>query len=53
VQLKQDSGRGVRGSDLPIIGTILTEKPYTTIQQVEMGLNFAEGFEQMYPADYL
>jgi hypothetical protein len=30
VQLKQDSGRGVRGSDLPVLGAIFTELPYTT-----------------------
>ena len=32
VQLKQDSGRAVRGSDLPIIGALITSKPYTTVQ---------------------
>ena len=53
VQLKQDSGRGVRGSDLPIVGAIFTEKPYTTIQQVEIGLSHAEGFDKMYSADYM
>jgi hypothetical protein len=53
MQLKQDSGRGVRGSDLPCIGAIFTEKPYTTIQQVELGLSHAEGFDKLYPVDYL
>ena len=32
VQLKQDSGRGVRGSDLPAIGAVLTSKAYTNLQ---------------------
>ena len=31
VQLKQDSGRGVRGYDLPVVGAIFTEKSYTNI----------------------
>ena len=52
VQLKQDSGRGVRGSDLPLVGAIITNRPYKTIEQVELGLGFAEGFERMYPIDY-
>lgn len=26
VQLRQDSGRGVRGSELPVLGAIFTEK---------------------------
>jgi hypothetical protein len=53
VQFKQDSGRGVRGSDLPIIGALFTNKPYTTIQQVELGLSFQEQFDKLYPSDYL
>ncbi len=40
VKFKQDSGRAVRGGDLPIIGALFTSKPYSTIQQVELGLSF-------------
>ena len=31
VHFKQDSGRSARGNDLPIIGALFTNKPYTTI----------------------
>ena len=53
VQLKQDSGRGVRGSELPVIGAIVTDKPYSTLQQVELGLSHNQQFEQLYTPDYL
>ena len=43
----------MRGSDHFCIGAIFTEKSYNNIEDVEMGLSFAEGFEQMYPADYM
>lgn len=52
VQLKQDSGRGVRGSELPVLGAIFTEKQYTTLQQIEKGLDFADRFNQLYTPDY-
>ena len=51
-QLKQDSGRGVRGSNAPIIGAIFSNKSYANIQDVEMGLGFVEGFDKLYPSDY-
>jgi len=53
VQLKQDSGRGVRGSDLPILGALFTEKMYFSLADVELGLAHAEQFDQLYPTDYL
>jgi hypothetical protein len=42
VQLKQDSGRGVRGSDLSIIGALITDKMYFCLEDVEIGLAYAE-----------
>jgi hypothetical protein len=38
VQFKQDSGRGVRGNDLPITGALFTEKMYFSLEDVELGL---------------
>ena len=52
VQLKQDSGRGVRGTDHPVIGAVFTELPYTTLQQIEKGLDFADRFNKLYTPDY-
>ena len=53
VQLKQDSGRGVRGSDLPIIGAIITSEPYKTLEQLQIGLAHLEQFDKLYPSDYI
>ena len=53
VQLKQDSGRGVRGSNLPIVGALFTDKTYFSLEDVELGLAHAEQFDKLYPADYL
>jgi hypothetical protein len=50
--LKQDSGRGTRGSDLPIIGALLTSEKYTDIKDVELGVTFAEQFDSLYPLNY-
>lgn len=52
IQLQQDSGRGVRGSNLPIIGALFTEKNYFTIDQVERGLAFGDRFASTYTPDY-
>lgn len=55
VKLKQDSGRGTRGgnNELPVVGAVFTEKPYQSIQQLELGLEHMEQFDKLYPADYI
>lgn len=42
VQLKQDSGRSVRGNDMPVTGALFTEKRYFSLEDVELGLAHAE-----------
>lgn len=39
LQLKQDFGRGVRGSNLPVVGVLLTDKIYANISQVVVFLS--------------
>jgi hypothetical protein len=52
VNLKQDFGRGTRGSDLPVVGALITSEKYTDIKDVELGVTFAEQFDSLYPFDY-
>ena len=52
VQFKQDSGRGERGSELPVLGAIFTEKSYATLADIEQGLDFADRFNKLYTPDY-
>jgi hypothetical protein len=35
-----------------LVGAIFTDKAYDNIEDVELGLDFAEGFERVYPLDY-
>lgn len=40
-------------NDLPIIGAIFTEEPYTNISQVKKSLSFADRFGKLFTSDYL
>lgn len=47
VKLKQDSDRGIRGSELNVLGAIFTEKGQTNLYKIENGLDFAYCFNKI------
>ena len=40
-------------NDLPIIGAIITDRPYSNIDQVKKSLTFADRFDKLFAPDYL